>query len=504
MTRTHAFRLMISLFASVTILTLASCGPAETPENEEQGPTTVTETQSTETQETPAATEQKPDPSSEQENEEAEQTIGEEPAAEPSALSGAVSVTKTGSLYRVVLDYSGGLSPYDLGAEYGLVLEKEAPSVRGEIDAFLYDLIDANVDMYLEDMELPIPAAFQSMAVGIVADVFYQRGYDVEPQIPAAYLDELEGLASTLCDTTADSLGDGKLSRNELFFYHLMGDTARTVQCSALGVNGAASATGEVMAARNFDLEAGIEGYGSVTRIIKEGRSVYLIGWLGCLGAFTGFNDTGVFGSIVDTTGSGEPYSSEGIYSYVYDLRYALENGTTVEESAGYMDEHPYGFNHLIFLADTEKTGVLENNISGTGSDMHRDVRYADSVLMPGIEWDYEDTVIAVSAFMLEGNHDNFSEAIIATSRFESYSSLLDEMLADGSLDWDEVKEIQSYDGNDGVPSEMEFGDIYNVGTRFIAVFKPASLELELFFAPTHIPPDDPGAFEKVTIPFGP
>lgn len=410
----------------------------------------------------------------------------------------AVSVSENDGFYSVVIDYDSGLTGYEMGAEYGRILTSEFPDIQTALDKFLKELIETNVEYYIEDMGLTIPSAFQDIAIGVISDIFYERMEEVEKQIPSEYLDELEGLASTLCNSQMETLGDGMLSRNELYFSHLMGDVARTVQCSAIGVGKDTSASGEIIAARNFDLDAWIPGYGSVTEIRKDGEKIWIIGWLGNLTAFTGFNSNGVFGALIDTTGSGEPYTSTGIYSYVYDLRSSLENGTDIGSAASYLNSHPYGFNHLIFLADENNTGILENNISGNGTDMRREIRYGDSPLMPGIEWGYDDIVIGVSAFMLNGNHDNFTDSIIATSRFQSYKIKLDTALPDNKISWEELKIIQSYDGNDGVPSEMEYGDIYNAGTRYITIFEPHSLKLEVFFSASDTPEEDPVNFKMI------
>jgi len=386
--------------------------------------------------------------------------------------------------------------------DYGQILSEKFPNIQADIDYFLYDLIDAEINMYLEDLDITVPFGITSVAVGLIGAQFMQRVNDIKPQIPSEYVEEVEGLASTVTNTTTDLLGDGQLSKNELYFYHLMGDVARTVQCSAIGVAASLSETGGSIVGRNFDLEADLEGYGSVTRINKVAKSVYVIGWLGNLGALTGFSDDGIFGAIVDTTGSGKAYSSTGIHAYAFDLRYALENESTIEGAADYMSRYPYGFNHLVFLSDSEKSGVLENNLSGTGTNMRRELRTLDSELNPGIEWGFNDVIVAVSAFMLKGNHDNFTEQIVATSRLESYKTLLTDAVADDVVTWEELRNIQSYDGADGIPSEMAEGDIYNLGTRRIVVFQPGTLNLEIYFSQTPLPADDPVPFDIIPIPF--
>jgi hypothetical protein len=129
---------------------------------------------------------------------------------------------------------------------------------------------------------------------------------------------------------------------------------------------------------------------------------------------------------------------------------------------------------------------------------MHRELRTDISELNPGIEWDYENIVVAVSAFMLLGNHDNFTDCLIATARLESYKALLDDALSDGIISFEEVKEIQCYCGDDGEPTDMIEGDLYNQGTRRIVIFQFDPLRLEIYFCGSQS--DSPGAMQFVQI----
>jgi len=504
----------VSLCLTVLIIvTVVACNSDSGQSEEEEPNTPVTEEPSdpepedppvTETEE-PSASEPEEPPVSEPEqttNPEAEEPADPAPDPEETPVPNAVSVVDKGNYYEVVLDFTTGKSSREIMQEYGQILSTELPDIQADIDQFIYDLFDVNLEMYAEDLGITIPFGLRDMAVGLVGNQIIQRIEDVKPQIPDEYVEELEGLASTLTNTNIDNAGDGKLSANELYFFHLMGDIARTVQCSAIGVTGDLSETGNTVVGRNFDLDAHLRKYNSVTKINKGDDSVYLIGWLANLTGFTGFNNDGVFGAIVDTTGSGEPYSSNGIHSYAFDLRYALEEETTLDGVADYMSTYPYGFNHLVFLADPATSGVLENNISGTGTNIRRELRTADSVLNPGIQWQYDNVVVAVSAFMLNGNHDNFTDTIIATARLQSYKTLIDTASADGTLSYDDIRNIQSYDGTDGVPSEMEEGDIYNIGTRRIVIFQPETFELEIWFSQTSTPEDDPEVFDRIPVSF--
>ena len=65
-------------------------------------------------------------------------------------------------------------------------------------------------------------------------------------------------------------------------------------------------------------------------------RSLTSISVMGMLSIVTGVNNDGVFAGILDV-GSGEPYTCDGKKSYVYALRYALENYDTAKSVGEYM-----------------------------------------------------------------------------------------------------------------------------------------------------------------------
>jgi hypothetical protein len=140
-----------------------------------------------------------------------------------------------------------------------------------------------------------------------------------------------------------------------------------------------------------------------------------------------------------------------------------------------------YAFNHLIFMADAHTAAVLENNFSGTGSNMRRALRYASSSLNSGVEWGFTDDVASVNAFMLNGNHDNFTGETWNTAR---WSSIRNELAAKGAtVSWSELKEVATYDGTNG-PGSSASGDIYTEGNVQIILFEPATGKLEVAFHP--------------------
>ena len=112
---------------------------------------------------------------------------------------------------------------------------------------------------------------------------------------------------------------------------------------------------------------------------------------------------------------------------------------------------------------------------------MRRALRYADSALNSGIEWGFTNAVASVNAFMLLGNHDNFTGELWNTARWSSFRSQLASKGA--TVTWEELKEIATYEGGNG-PGSNTTGDIYTDGNIQIILFEPASGKLEVAFHP--------------------
>jgi hypothetical protein len=237
----------------------------------------------------------------------------------------------------------------------------------------------------------------------------------------------------------------------------------------------------------------------AVTVIRNGSGSVCLVGHLGFMGAITGFNEDGLFAGILDSP-TGTPYTSTGMRSYPMDLRRALETFSSMDQASAYLSDtaRHYGYNHLVLLSDMEIGGVLENNFSGTGSGMRRALRSDTSTLNPGVDWEHQGAVAAVNSFVLLGNHDNHTGVPFNTGRWSSFRTLVG--LYGGALDWDELKQLASFDNGNG--PGYEYTDIYNVGNHQVVCFRPDSLLLEVAFKPrSGVLPGDP-VFQRVPVDF--
>jgi len=377
---------------------------------------------------------------------------------------GNVSIQKEDGYYKVTMDLAQNYTRRQTGENYGRAIKTIKPDYEQIIDSYIHEA---------------------TQKIGF--DAFMKRIDDIKGHLPDDYAEEMEGLASVLSGAE-NSPGDGRLTKDEMYFVSLFSDVTRGTQCSAVSVFGDLSSTKSTITGRNLDWNIGqdkqLAKIHSVTVIKNKDKSVCLIGFLGYLGCITGFNDDKVFAATLDSP-SDFPYSSASKRSYVYDMRYALENMNSLEEIADHLmdSEKDYAFNHLYFLSDENKSIVLENNFSGNGADMKRALRSFDSDLHESVSWGIDNAIGAVNSFLLKGNHDNHTENAFNVERWNSLKSQLMEKSGEG-ITWDEIKDIISFDNGDG-PGRGADGDLYNRLNVHTIVFQPGAYKMAIAFAPS-------------------
>ncbi len=369
----------------------------------------------------------------------------------------AVQLTDKGAYYEVVLDFGTGLSHKQIGQALGEKIRQKIPQYEALVDLYLLEITQGKEEVYQE---------------------FLRRANVIKAQIDPDYRDEIEGMASKFSGGAVNARGDKKLSRDEFFLLNLIPDAARGSMCSALGVFGPRSETKKTMVERTLDWPDGSQHQAAniqaVTTIKNGKKSVCLIGYLGFLAAITGFNGEGVFAGILDSS-TGQPYAAEGKRSYPMDIRWALENKTTLDGVADVLKDpaKKYAYNHLIVLADKNAAKILENNMGGV-----RALRSDTSELNKGPAWGFSNAVGAVNAFMLKGNPENFHP--YDTAR---WASMKKELKVKGDVvTYKGLKEVASFCPQG--PGPQTRGDLYNSMTQQIILFQPQDLALEIFFCP--------------------
>ena len=403
----------------------------------------------------------------------------------------AVQIIDCGSYYQVTMDYTCGISNFDMGVQLAQKILQVKPDYEHLLDSYI-----AEMTTFLNLSSYPL---------------YISRVHDIKPQMDQAFQDEIDGMASQFSGGDANQVGDNKVSKDELYMIQLFSEVCRGTQCSGISVYGARAETNHPMTARILDWYGGnkhqFAQVQAVTTIIYSNKStcmingrksICLIGYLGHLTLLTGFNCDGVFAGILDS-GTGMQYSSTNKYSYTTDLRHALENSSTLNDVADYLSNpsRNYPFNHNVLLSDSQTSKVLENNFSGTGTNMQRALRSDTSALNPGITWGFTNAVATVNSFLLQGNHDNHTGNPSNMNRWESLKTQL--QVYGDTVTSEELKQVASFDNDDG-PGSSSTGDIYNSRTQQIVLFQPVNFHLEVAFAPkSGILPADP-VFENIPI----
>ncbi|MBC7869660.1 MAG: hypothetical protein H7Y09_02380 [Chitinophagaceae bacterium] len=378
------------------------------------------------------------------------------PPPPPPPPVSSVSIVERPTHYEITVNMIG-TSQQNMGRDYINEVRKILPQFEAIVDGYLSD---SGVD-----------------------NSIISRMASIRPKIPASYREELDGMASQLSGGTTNSIGDGKLSRDELYATNLVPDILRGSQCSTISVFGSASDTGHTMTARALDWPTGstnqLAKLHAVTKIVNGAKSITTVGFLGFVGIISAYNDSGIFSAILDS-GTNQPYSANNKSSYVFDLRYALENLSTIDEIGAFMTDstRSYAFSHNIVLSDETQTKIVENDLT---SSANRRLRSYNSTLHAPVSWSPTNAIASVNSFLLSGSYDNHTADTTNTARWTSYQTLT--ASAGPVYTLAELQEVITYYSG-STPGSMSSGDIYNDLTCQIMLFEPFTKSLKVYFLP--------------------
>jgi len=405
--------------------------------------------------------------------------------------------------YMITLDYNSGLSHKEMGELLGKEIKDNIP----------------NYAAYCDKIMAPYLGGGQKHEYTI--QYYVENTKRLMKNIDKDYVDELEGMASQLCNTNETRPFDNKLSKDEFLFMNFIQEVVLSTDCSASSIYGNKTVDGKTISGVNIDMDIStrntligqtgktVELDASPMRAIsaitiyKQGdKSFCNIGYAGLMGVNSAFNDDKVFTTLINTE-TEKPGNLDDVRTTAFDLRYALENNKTMDETIAFMaDEgHKYYKDNIILFSDPDTSKVLENDLRIGGNSIKRAVRTADSELNDSVTWGIPDSVAIINSFMLKGNNDNlykYNNKI----RLERFRKLITEK--GDSSDFQDMKEIMSFtnsDENVEVGSQFD-GSIYNIKSLQSIVFKPEDMELEVAFAPAMSNFPEKPNFTKVTIDF--
>ncbi len=327
-----------------------------------------------------------------------------------------------------------------------------------------------------------------------LADIFPGRNYKkyikeaqiLKESLHSKYLLELEGFSSNF-SLTENIPDDGKLSLDEILLFNFTAELLpRGVGCSFVGINKELSDTGDTQLSRNLEWAPGddfqLSKFNAITQIKNPGIDIVSIGYVGYLGVSTGLNDKKVFVGILDSI-MYRSLQSKGKTPYVFQLREALESAESIEDIVRSMGgETAYKVNHNIAISDPNRSVILENYTRGKlDGGLKSSVRTKDSQLNPGIEWDIPDSIVAVNAFLLDGNPDNYSKNPHNYIRFNSMASYLEQKKGKvGIKDLKKISTTVNYNESRGNEGSIYLGE----GTMQIVLLRPETSEAKIYFRP--------------------
>lgn len=266
-----------------------------------------------------------------------------------------------------------------MGNFIGVEVKKSFPDLEKQYDAYLSSLFSAS--------------QFKQLIPQIKA---------LKAVIAPAYQAEVDAIAAAWQLNAQDELGDGKLSMDEFWLLQLLPDLTSINQGSAFAV--ANHSDKNPMVGRNLDWKNSVDlkSLQTISIYHYEERTVVNIGFAGFASVISGFNDQGLFVSLIDAselqaTNVPLPQSASG-----FELRSILKKMNKIAPASQALARKSYSRNHQILLADQKNIAVLEQPIGETGT-----LRKTDSPLVEEMPWPNSEQLPVVNCFVLKNSPHN-------------------------------------------------------------------------------------------------
>ena len=240
------------------------------------------------------------------------------------------------------MEWSGGMpvfqlygSPYEIGYQHGSLMRSQVRASVSNILAFA-------------DRQLGIPGLGRLIARRKL-DQAWSR---MEPFVPDAYLEEMQGLA------------DGaRVPLRTLQRVHAIPDLT-SVTCASFAAAGSATAGGRLIHVRNLDwaIQSNVQQYAALFVVHpKRGHAFVNIGWLGFIGVISGINEKGL--SVAEIGAESADTDLRGV-PMPFLQRRVLEETNGLKEAVALVRAGPrtVGINYLFADSKSRQAVVLETN----------------------------------------------------------------------------------------------------------------------------------------------
>lgn len=302
----------------------------------------------------------------------------------------------------------------------------------------------------------------------------------IESSLPDRYRNEIKGFAEAVSNGERGFSQNKKISYEEAALLQIIPDTLRGTSCSALSVWGDKSTTGKTITARNLEWILGSDNQMCTAHCVlhmkNKERSLTSISVMGMLSIVTGVNNDGVFAGILDV-GSGEPYTCDGKKSYVYALRYALENYDTAKSVGEYMvsESNDFAFANNIILSDSNGGYCAEDCVN---SDKGKAVlRNSDTPLVENLLWDNNESLCVVNSFACKENE--FGSSAHNIIRWEKFRKIVD------SKEKISIDDIKSALTKEDAEKDVADGYIHSDSLFHLVIIDYASGKMQAVFTGT-------------------
>ncbi|MBO7355123.1 MAG: hypothetical protein J6U50_00670 [Lachnospiraceae bacterium] len=380
--------------------------------------------------------------------------------------NGLCTIVRYPLYYDVTLDYTKG-TPAEVGEAYALTILQAVPDYEENLEPYLFE---------------NIRSAFSGRDINM--DALEKRILTLESSIPDEYREEIESFARTISCGEEGYSENGKLSYIEALTMQLIPDALRPTACSALSVDGSATASGARITMRNLEWNLGSSAQmtriHSVTHMNREGRKLTSIAMLGLLDIITAVNSDGVMIGILDVGSvNAMPFVYEDKKCYTFEIRYALDHFDTAKEAAEFLSSESEDFtwcNNLL-VTDAKDAFCCENatrEVQEAGRAVSV-IRTAQSELMEGLEWDSPEVLCIVNSFATKGNQDGFTGEPGNINRFVKYNRWVKEI---EQFTVAEMKGIMAHE----VVDQYEVVNVHNSGTVHTVIVDYATGDIHAAF----------------------
>lgn len=226
---------------------------------------------------------------------------------------------------------------------------------------------------------------------------------NLKAAVAPVYQDEVNAIASSWQLSTFDNLGDGKLSIDEFWLLQLFADLTAINKGSAFAV--ANRKNNNPIAARNLDWKNSDDLKSLQTINIyhyEDERTVVNIGFAGLVSVINGFNDQGLFVSLLDASELETSNPNLAQHAAGFELRNVLENTNRILPATQELTQKTYPRSLQILLADQDAVAVLEQPAGKTGV-----VRETDSMTINATGWHNNQMLAVVNCFVLKDSPRN-------------------------------------------------------------------------------------------------